>query len=70
MYISTKLLSVAIPAMKRQSENRSTPVAKIVKVFPKKDIRYTITRIGKRPTLSAKMPNINVPTTEPTKNMD
>lgn len=70
MYIMRKLLSTARPDMKRDNENIGKLVEKTVTPFPMSAITLANINTGNRPKLSAKVPKICVPTTEPTKNMD
>lgn len=70
MYIIRKLLSTAKPDMNRDSEKTGTFVEKTVTPLPIRAITLAKIKTGNRPILSAKAPNIWVPTTEPTKNID
>ena len=70
MYIIVKLLSVARPAIKRQSEKKGSVVANAVNPFPNNAIKLEITSTCKRPYRSARIPNTSEPITEPTKNID
>lgn len=70
MYIITKLLSVANPAMNLQHANAITFDAKIVAPLPSMAIRFDITNTGKRPIRSAQTPKHIDPMTDPMKNKD
>lgn len=70
MYIITKLLSVAKPAMNLQNANATTFVAKTVAPLPIMAIKFDITKTGKRPIRSAQTPKHSDPITDPKKNID
>lgn len=70
MYIIRKLLSTANPDTNLESENIGTFMEKTVIPFPIRAITLAKISTGNRPILSAKAPNICVPTTDPTKNID
>lgn len=70
MYIITKLLSVAIPAMNLQNAKAITLVAKTVDPLPIMAIRLEITNTGSRPMRSAHTPKPKEPITDPMKNKD
>lgn len=70
MYIIKKLLSTARPDMKRDNEKIGTFVVKTVIPLPISAITFEKISTGRRPIESAIPPNICVPKTEPTKNID
>lgn len=70
MYINVLLLSVAMPAINRHTANIGVVSAKMVKRLPIIAIIFDNISTGKRPILSANMPNVIVPITDPTKNSD
>lgn len=70
IYIIKKLLSTASPDIKRDIENTGTFMENAVMPFPNKAIILEKISTGSRPIESAIVPNICVPTTEPTKNID
>lgn len=70
MYIIRKLLSTAKPEMKRDSENMGTFVVNTVIPLPISAIILANIKTGSRPIESAIAPNICVPNTDPTKNID
>lgn len=70
MYIITKLVSVASPAMNLQNVKAMTFVANIVAPLPIIAIKLEITNTGNRPIRSAHTPKPNDPITDPMKNKD
>lgn len=70
IYIIKKLLSTARPDIKREIENIGTLIEKTVMPLPNSAIIFAKISTGRRPTESASEPNICVPKTEPTKNID
>lgn len=70
MYIIKKLLSTAKPDIKRDIEKIGTFVVKTVIPLPTNAITLAKISTGSRPIESANWPNICVPKTEPTKNID
>lgn len=70
MYIIKKLLSTAKPDMKRDNEKIGTFVVRTVIPLPISAITLAKISTGRRPSESANEPNICVPKTEPTKNID
>lgn len=70
MYIIKKLLSTAKPDMKRDKEKIGTFVVRTVIPLPMRAITLAKISTGSRPIESAIAPNICVPKTEPTKNID
>lgn len=70
MYIIKKLLSTARPDMKRDNEKIGTFVENTVIPLPNRAITLEKISTGSRPNESAIAPNICVPKTDPTKNID
>lgn len=70
IYIIKKLLSTARPEMNRDIENIGTFVAKTVIPLPNNAMIFAKMSTGSRPIESAIAPNICVPKTDPTKNID
>lgn len=64
------MLSTAKPDMKRDNEKIGTFVVKMVIPLPTSAITLAKISTGRRPIESAIAPNICVPKTEPTKNID